>query len=254
VSLDAERIRRGAAPVTVVADTERDEGRIRAGVLARREAIQECIERVLPANPEIAGRIDLAFVVETTGLIHDATGETSVAPLRAPKECIVAIVRTLRIEGVRHAATVRFPIEFENPVLEVNLSDMTLHPRMRTDAPPIAAVAVNAGAGEITANEAQALLDHHAAELLACYTPLLRTPVRRGQPRPQGSARFEVTVAPDGSVADIDRVETTDPLPAATDCIQSVLQALRFRASGRRTIVRPRFTMRPQEPTATPSL
>jgi hypothetical protein len=240
--------------MTVVADTERDEGRIRAGVLARRESIQECIERVLPANPEIAGRIDLTFVVEATGLIHDAAGETTVAALRAPKECIVAIVRTLRIEGVRRPATVRLPIEYENPVLEVNLSDMVLHPRMRTDAPAIAAVAVHAGAGELTSTEAQALLDHHAAEFLACYTPLVRAPVRRGQARPEGSARFEVTVAPDGTVSDIDRVETSNPLPPVADCLQGVLQGLRFRATGRRTVVRPRFSMRAQEPSASPQL
>lgn len=252
VALDVERVRRGSPPVTVVADTERDEGRIRAAVLQRRAGIQECFERVLPANPDVAGRVDLAFVVETSGLVHDAVGETSVAPLRAPKECILNIIRATRVEGLRHAASVRFPIEFENPLLEINLAEVVLHPRMRVEAPTSAAVAVQAGAGDLTAAEVQAMLDLHTGELLACYTPLLRGPFRRGQQRPQGTARFELTVAPNGDLADVDRAETTDPVPQAADCIQNILQGLRFRATGRRSVVRARFSMRPQEPASQP--
>ncbi len=253
LTLDAERIRRGAAPVTVAADMERDEGRIRVGVLQRRVAIQECFERILPANPDAAGRVDVTFVVETTGMIHDAVGETTVAPLRPTKECVLGIVRALRLEGVQHASIVRFPFEFENPLLELNLPEMVLYPRMRTDPPTSAAVAVQAGSGDLSSPEVRALLDAQAQPLLACYTPLLRAPVRRGQQRPQGTARFEVTVAPDGAIADVDRVETTDPLPQAADCILGIIQTMHMRATGRRTVVRMRFAMRPQEaPAATP--
>ncbi len=250
--LDAEHIRRAAPPVLVAGDTERDEGRIRLGVLSRRPAIQECYERVLPANPDAAGRVDITFVVETSGLIHDATGETQVSPLRATRECVLNIVRALRIEGVQHAAVVRMGIEFENPLLEFNLPEIVLYPRMRTDAPTSAAVAVQAGNGELTSAEVQSLLDAQSATFLGCYTPLLRAPVRRGQPRPQGTARFELTLAPDGAVADIDRVETTDPLPVAADCLLGALQGLHFRGTGRRAVVRVPFAMRPQEaPTTT---
>ncbi len=247
ITLDPERIRRGAAPVTVAADTERDEGRIRVAVLQRRSDLQECFERILPANPDAAGRVDLTFVVETTGMIHDAVGEATAPALRPTKECALAIVRALRIEGVQHASVVHFPIEYENPLLEINLGEMVLHPRMRIEPPTSAAVAVQAGTGELSGAEVQALLDAQAQPLLACYAPLLRAPVRRGQQRPQGTARFELTVAPDGSIADIDRVETTDPVPQAADCIQGVLQGMRFRSTGRRTVVRLRFAMRPQE-------
>ncbi len=247
VSLDVERIRRGAAPVNVAADTERDEGRIRVAVLQRRVAFQECFERILPANPDAAGRVDVTFVVETSGLIHDAVGDTSVAPLRPTKECVLGIVRALRIEGVQHASVVRFPFEFENPLLEINLAEMVLFPRMNTAPPTLAAVAVQAGSGDLSGPEVQSLLDAQAQPLLACYTPLLRAPVRRGQQRPQGTARFEVTVAPDGAIADVDRVETTDPLPQTADCILGVIQGMHMRATGRRTVVRMRFAMRPQE-------
>lgn len=247
LTLDAEHIRRGAPPVNVAADTERDEGRIRVAVLQRRVALQECFERILPANPDAAGRVDVTFVVETSGLIHDAVGETSVAPLRPTKECVLGIVRALRIEGVQHASVVRFPFEFENPLLEINLSEMVLFPRMNTAPPTLAAVAVQAGSGDLSGPEVQSLLDAQAQPLLACYTPLLRAPVRRGQQRPQGTARFEVTVAPDGAIADVDRVETTDPLPQAADCILGVIQGMHMRATGRRTVVRMRFAMRPQE-------
>lgn len=254
ITLDAERIRRGAAPVNVAADTEHDEGRIRVAVLQRRVALQECFERILPANPDAAGRVDVTFVVETSGLIHDAVGETSVAPLRPTKECVLGIVRALRIEGVQHAAIVRFPFEFENPLLEINLPEMVLFPRMRTDPPTLAAVAVQAGSGDLSGAEVQNLLDAQAQPLLACYAPLLRAPVRRGQQRPQGTARFEVTVAPDGAIADVDRIETTDPVPQAADCILGVIQGMHMRATGRRTVVRLRFAMRPQEaPAASPS-
>ncbi len=247
LTLDAERIRRGAAPVTVAADTERDEGRIRVAVLQRRTSLQECFERILPANPDAEGRVDVTFVVETSGLIHDAVGETSVAPLRPTKECVLGIVRALRIEGVQHASVVRFPFEFENPLLELNLAEIALHPRMRITVPTSAAVAVQAGTGELSSGEVQTLLDAQAQPMLACYTPMLRGPLRRGQQRPQGTARFELTVAPDGALADIDRVETSDPVPQATDCILGILQGMHFRSTGRRTIVRLRFAMRPQE-------
>jgi hypothetical protein len=247
VALDAERIRRGSPPVVVVADTERDEGRIRGAVLQRREAFQACIERVLPSNPDVTGRIELQFVVERSGLIHDAVGETTVPALRAPKECILALVRATRIEGLQRAASVRLPIEFENPLLELNLSEVTLYPQMRIDAPVSAAVAVNAGSGDLTSEEAQNVVEAQKQALLDCYTPLLRGPFRRGVPRPQGTARFEITIAPNGDIADIDRAETPDPVPAAAECMQTVLQGLRFRATGRRSVVRARFFMRPQE-------
>ncbi len=247
VSLDAERIRRGAPPVVVVADTERDEGRIRGAILQHRAAMQDCIERVLPSNPDVVGRIDVQFVVERSGLIHDAVGETTVPALRAPKECILGLVRETHIEGLQRAAAVRFPIEFENPLLELNLAEVVLYPQMRIDPPTSAAVAVGAGAGDLTSDEAQNLVEAQKQALLACYTPLLRGPFRRGVPRPQGSARFEITVAPDGQVADIDRAETPEPVPAAAECMQTVLQGLRFRATGRRSVVRARFFMRPQE-------
>ena len=92
------------------------------------------------------------------GLVHDAVGETTVQPLRAPKECILAIVRETRVVGLQHAAAVRFPIEYENPPLELNLAEMVVHPRMRVEAPTSAAVAVQAGSGDLTSDEAQALL------------------------------------------------------------------------------------------------
>jgi hypothetical protein len=252
ISLDVERIRRGAPPVVVAADTERDEGRIRAAILQRRDAIQDCIERVLPSNPEVAGRIEIQFVVERSGLIHDAVGETAVSALRAPKECILGIVRETRIDGLQRAASVRFPIEYENPPLELELAEVVLHPQMRIDNAIRAAVAVNAGSGDLTADEAQSLVESQLQSFLNCYTPLLRGPFRRGVPRPQGTARFELTVAPDGTVADVDRVETSDPVPAAAECMQTVLQGLRFRATGRRTVLRARFFMRPQERAAAP--
>lgn len=247
VALDVERIRRGAPPVVVVADAERDEGRIRAAVLQRREAMQACIERVLPSNPDVAGRIDLQFVVERSGLVHDAVGETAVPALRAPKECLLALVRETRIDGLQRAASVRLPVEFENPLLELNLSELTLYPGVRIDPPVSAAVAVNAGSGDLSSEEAQNVVEARKQALLDCYTPLLRGPFRRGVPRPQGTARFELTIAPDGEIADIDRAETPDPVPAAAECMQSVLQGLRFRATGRRTVVRARVFMRPQE-------
>lgn len=247
VTLEVERIRRSAPPVTVVADAEQAAGRIRVAVLRRREGIQECFERILPTNPDAAGRIDFAFTVETSGLVHDAVAETAVAPLRPVKECVLSIIRATRIEGIDHPAQVRFPVEFENPLLELTLTEMAVHPRMRTEGPTSAAVAVQAGRGDLTADEAQAVIDLHAAEVLACYAPLLRPTPRRGQSRPQGSARFEVMVAPSGEVVDIDREAVSDPVPQATECIQGVLQALHFRATGRRTLVRARFAMRPQE-------
>lgn len=247
VTLDVERIRRGAPPVVVVADTERDEGRIRGALLQRRDAVQGCIERVLPSNPDVAGRIELQFVVERSGLIHDAVGETAVPALRAPKECVLGIVRETRIEGLQRAAAVRFAVEFENPLLELNLAELALFPQMRIAAPTSAAVAVNAGSGDLGSEEAQSVVEAQTQRLLECYTPLLRGPFRRGVPRPQGSARFDVTIAPDGEVVDIDRAETADPVPAAAECMQSVLQGLRFRATGRRTVVHARVSLRPQE-------
>jgi hypothetical protein len=256
-TLEIERIRRGAPPVSVNADIERDEGRIRMAILQRRPGIQECIERVLPSNPEVTGRIDLTFVVEVSGLIHDAVGETAVAPLRAPRECILTMVRAIRIEGVQHPAAVHFAIEFENPPVELTLSEMIVHPRMRVDGPTAAAVAVQAGSGVLTAPEAQALLDAQSSAFLGCYTPLLRGPFRRGQARPQGIGRFELNVAPNGEITGIERMETTEPLPQATECLQGVLQSMRFRATGRRTKIRTRFVLRPQEgpsPTAQPTL
>ena len=247
VTIDVERIRRGAPPVVVVADTERDEGRIRGALLQRRDAIQGCIERVLPSNPDVAGRIELQFVVERSGLIHDAVGETAVPALRAPKECVLGIVRETSIEGLQRAAAVRFAVEFENPLLELNLAEVVLYPQMRVEAPTSAAVAVNAGSGDLGSEEAQRVVEAQIQRLLECYTPLLRGPFRRGVPRPQGTARFDVTIAPDGEVVDIDRAETADPVPAAAECMQSVLQGLRFRATGRRTVAHARFFMRPQE-------
>ena len=101
VDLGPERIRRGGAQGrSQGVDTDRPDGRVRAAVLRHRDAIRECYERVLPASPDAAGRVDLSFVVETSGHVLDAAAQTHPPALRQTRECVLAIVRPAPTAGL----------------------------------------------------------------------------------------------------------------------------------------------------------
>lgn len=251
LDLAPERIVRGSSASTGQGvDTDRPDGRVRAAVLRHRDAIRGCYERVLPTSPDAAGRVDLAFVVETNGNVFDATAETDAASLRPTRECILAIVRPLRIEGVRHPLRVTFPIQFENPALELSVPEVVLFPRMRVPGAESVAALVRAGSGNLTADEAAAVLSLRTGDHLNCYLPLLRERTSR---RAEGSARFTLAVNPDGTIGEVFLGPLDEPVRSTGECHLNLLRGAQMRATGRRASVAVTFTMRPQEePTPLP--
>lgn len=252
VDLAPERIRRGSAEGSAQGiDTDRPDGRVRAALLRHRDAIRECYERVLPASPDAAGRVDLSFLLETSGHVFDAAAETDAPALRQTRECVLGIVRPLRIEGIRHPLRVTFPLVFENPVLELTVPEMLLFPRMRVPGQESVAAIVRAGSGSLTADEAAAVLSLRTADHLACYTPLLR---ERATRRAEGSARFTLTVGSDGVVGDVALGSLDEPVRASGECHLNILRGARLRATGQRASVAVTIAMRPQEePTPPPA-
>lgn len=246
VAIPALRVRRGANAAVAAegVDTETSEGRVRAAVLRRRADIQECYERVLPASPDAAGRIDFRFVVERSGLVSDAQAETAAAPLRQTRECVLQILRPLQVDRIPRALILQWPFEFENPVLRVELPETVLFPRMSFPSEQSVAALIGAGSGDLSADEVRAVAAPLLRPMLACYTPILR---ERATRRAEGRARFELTVAPDGAVADVSTLDVTETIRPAGECIASSLRAMHFRNSGRRTVIVLPLTMRPQE-------
>ena len=167
VNLDVERIRRGVPNAAAGIDSERLEGRIRAAVLREREAFHECYTRVLAGTPDAAGGVVLGFTVETSGQVIDAVGDTSVQALRPTRECMLGIVRRMRMEGISHSARVRFPFEFENPLHEITVPEVLLYPRMRHAGTESVAALVGAGSGGHADRGPARLL--HAASRRAGY-------------------------------------------------------------------------------------
>jgi len=250
VTLDPERVRRGTPTVAAGIDTERLEGRIRAAVLREREAIHDCFTRVLPGTPDASGGVVLGFTVETSGQVIDAVGETNVQALRPTRECMLGIVRRMRMEGISHSARVRFPFEFENPLQEFALPEVLLYPRMRHTGTESVAALVGAGSGDLSVEEAQGVVGAQTAALLACYSPLLANRLTR---RAEGSARFELTLSPEGAVLDVAAGDISEPITSVGECLGRTLRTLRFRATGRRAVVGIPLTLRPQEqPTPPP--
>lgn len=248
VAVPAQRIRRGSTAAGEQVDTESSEGRVRAAVLRQRADIVECYERVLPASPDASGRITFRFVVETSGLVSDAQADTDVAALRQTRECVLQIIRPLRVENVTHALAVEWPFEFENPILRVELPELAVYPRMSVPAAQSVAAMVGAGSGDLTQEEVAAVAAPRVRDVLACYAPILR---ERATRRAEGRARFELTVAPDGAVLDVATGDVTETVRPAGECIAGVLRGLRFRNSGRRAVIVVPVAMRPQE---TPTL
>lgn len=251
VDLAPERIRRGsAASAAQAADTDRPDGRVRGAVLRHRDAIRECFERVLVASPDAAGRVDLSFVVETSGHVFDAAAETDSPALRQTRECVLAIVRPMRIEGIQHPLRVTFPLVFENPALNLTVPEMLLFPRMRVPGQESVAAIVRAGSGSLTPDEAAAVLSLRTAEHLACYAPLLRDRATR---RAEGSAHFVLTVGLDGVISDVTLGPFDEPVRSSGECHLNLLRGARLRATGQRATVGVTITMRPQEePTPPP--
>jgi hypothetical protein len=232
----------------VVTDTETPAGRIRAAVLHHRVELQACYERLLSANPDAGGALSLQFTVELTGQLIDVTAETDAASLRPGRECMLAQVRRVRVEGMRQAAQVTFPLEFQNPPLAFSVPEFVLFPRMRVEPTSVAA-AVGAGSGNLTADEARTVVNTCLAELLGCYTTLLRT-----ERRAAGAVRFELALGPDGAVTDATADDTPEPFGPWRDCAAPLLRDLRFRGSGRRVTLTLPFTLRLREqPTPTPT-
>jgi hypothetical protein len=251
VDLAPEHIRRGSdAGAAQGIDTDRPDGRVRAAVLRHRDALRDCYERVLPASPDAAGRVSLSFVVETTGHVFDAAAETDAPALRQTRECVLALVRPLRIEGIQHPLRVTFPLEFENPTLELTVPEMVLYPRMRPPGTESVAAMVRAGSGSLTADEAAAVLSLRTAEHLACYAPMLR---ERATRRAEGSAHFTLSVGPYGAVGEVALGSLDEPIRMTGECHLNLLRAARFRATGQRATIAVTLTMRPQEePTPPP--
>jgi hypothetical protein len=250
VNLDVERIRRGVPNAAAGIDSERLEGRIRAAVLREREAFHECYTRVLAGTPDAAGGVVLGFTVETSGQVIDAVGDTSVQALRPTRECMLGIVRRMRMEGISHSARVRFPFEFENPLHEITVPEVLLYPRMRHAGTESVAALVGAGSGDLSIEEARGVVGTQTAALLGCYTPLLAVRATR---RAEGTARYELTVAPDGSVVDVSAGDLAEPIAATGECLARTLRGLHFRGSGRRAVITVPLTLRPQElPTPPP--
>lgn len=250
MTLDPERVVRGQPATPRGIDTERQEGRVRAAVLRRRDDIQDCYERVLSGSPDAAGSVDIGFVVETSGLVSDATGETTTPALRQTRECILQIIRPMRVEGITHAARVSFPFVFENPTLAVSASELVLYPRMRFEAPESIAAVIRAGSGPLSEAEVSAVVTQQARGLLACYTPLLAARATR---RAEGFARYELQVGNEGAVGEVTQSDIAPPVASVGECLQGVLRGLRFRATNRHTTVTVPLVMRPQEnPTPPP--
>jgi hypothetical protein len=247
VALNPERILRGQPSGPVVTDTETPSGRIRAAVLHHRAELQACYERLLGANPEAGGALSLQFTVETTGQLIDVTAETDAASLRPGRECMLALVRRVRVDGMRQPAQVSFPLEFQNPPLAFSVPEFVLHPRVRVEPSSVAA-AVGAGSGNLTAEEARAVVETRLADLLGCYTTLLRT-----ERRAEGTVRFELALAPDGAVTDAAADDAPEPFGPWRACATPILRDLRFRGSGRRVTLTLPFALRPREqPTPPP--
>lgn len=250
MNLDPETVVRGQTATPTGLDTERQEGRIRAAVLHRRDDIQDCYERVLPAAPDTAGRVEIRFVVETSGLVSDAQGETTVPALRPTRECILQIIRPMRIEGVTHAARVTLPFVFENPTLTVSANELVLYPRMRFDASESIATMIHAGSGPLSETEVTAVVTQQSRGLLGCYTPLVSARATR---RSEGFARYELHVGNDGVVTEATQADIAPAIATVGECLQNVLRALRFRATNRHTTVTVPLVLRPQEhPTPPP--
>jgi len=252
LDLAPERFRRGsAASASQGVDTDRPDGRVRAAVLRHRDAIRECYERVLPASPDAAGRVDLSFIVETSGHVFDAAAETSAPALRQTRECVLGIVRPLRIEGIQHPLRVTFPLVFENPPLELSIPELLLFPRMRIPGSESVAAIVRAGSGSLSADEAAAVLSLRTGDHLGCYVPMLR---ERATRRAEGSARFTVSVGPDGSVGEVALGALDEPVRSSGECHLNLLRGAQFRATGQRATLGVTITMRPQEePTPAPA-
>jgi hypothetical protein len=248
VAVPALRVRRGSNATTEAIDTESAEGRVRAALMLRRGDIQECYERVLPASPDAAGRITFRFTVETTGLVSDAQAQTDAAPLRQTRECVLQLIRPLQVERVSRAMAIEWPFEFENPVLRVEVPEVVLFPRMSFPAEQSVATLVGAGSGDLTADEVRAVAAPLLRPMLNCYAPILR---ERATRRAEGRARFELTVTPDGAVADVAMLDVTETVRPAGECMSAAMRGLHFRNSGRRAVIVVPVTMRPQE---TPTL
>ena len=248
--LPLERIRRGVnGSATQAPDTDQAEGRVRAAVLRHREALRGCFERVLPASPEAEGRMNLSFLVETSGAVFDATAETDATVLRPVRECILGVVRSLHIEGLRHPLRVTFPIQFDNPPLEIDLPEIVLYPRMRVTAPDSVATLVHAGSGDLTADEVAAALALRINDHLQCYLPSLRDRATR---RAEGSAHFTMAVGSDGGVGGVTLGGLDDAIRPTGECHLELLRGTRLRATGRRASIAVTFTMRPQENPSAP--
>ncbi len=248
--LPLERIRRGvAASSSQAPDTDQPEGRVRAAVLRHREALRACFERVLPASPEAEGRLTLSFVVETSGAVFDAAADTSTPALRPVRECVLALVRPLTIDGLRHPLRVTFPLQFDNPPLELDVPEIALYPRMRVTPPESVAALVHAGSGDLTVDEVAAVLGLRLNDHLQCYLPSLRErPTRRAE----GAAHFTMAVNSDGSVGDVTLGGLDDGVRATGECHLNLLRTARFRPTGRRSTLALTFAMRPQETPSSP--
>ena len=252
VDLAPEHIRRGSAVGAAQGvDTDRPDGRVRGAVLRHRDAIRECYERVLPASPDAAGRVDVSFVVETSGHIFDAAAETDAPALRQTRECVLAILRPLHIDGIQHPMRVTFPLVFENPPLALTIPEMLVFPRMHVVGSDSVAAVVHAGSGSLTPDEVAALLSLHTTDHLACYVPLLR---ERATRRAEGSARFILSVGPDGAVGEVTLGPLDDSVRSSGECHLNLLRATQFRATGQRATLAVTIAMRPQEePTPPPA-
>lgn len=244
VTLPPERFRRGETPPAQGVDTDAPQGRVRAALLTERTRLRGCYERVLPASPDAAGRVTLTFTVETSGVLTDVEGEADEPALRPTRECILAIVRPMRIEGLRHAVAVRYPLVFENPPVRLAVPAFAITPRARFAPPESAVAAVQAGRGDLTEPEARAGVEPRLGEVQACYVTLLRT-ARRAE----GQVFFEASFAADGSLADVPVAQIPDALLPMRECLVGIVRSLRMRDTRRRAAVTYTFTFQPREPT-----
>lgn len=245
LTLNVERVHRGHAPEPSTTDLESSGGRVRTAILRRRTDIQDCYERVLPASPEAAGRIEFAFTAETSGILTDPMGETQVPELRPTRDCVLAIIRNTRVPDISQAVRVHFPFVFENPPLEFIVPEFVLTPRMRIAPPETLAAAIQAGSGNLSTEETRAVVETRLPDLLACYTTLLRT-ARRAE----GVSRFDLTLAADGTVTESATAEAAESVIPAAMCQTAILRTLRFRNTARRATVTVLFSMHPREPPA----
>jgi hypothetical protein len=161
---------------------------------------------------------------------------------------VLQIIRPLQVERVTRALAIEWPFEFENPVLRVEVPEVVLFPRMTFPAEQSVATLVGAGSGDLTADEVRAVAAPLLRPMLNCYAPMLR---ERATRRAEGRARFELTVTPDGAVADVATLDVTETVRPAGECMSTAMRALHFRNSGRRSVIVVPVTMRPLE---TPTL